>query len=172
MSWVTHARLEVDFHIHPLTARSGVPYEGLPAPAPPSAARSSFAALVTPLGTLSKLRCGQGPNVLTTPSEEVYNGVLKPATAAAIVEASGPPPVVAFVLRPCVPHTITRSTGKLQRRHPPPSPRADRLLEPSARRGRERLQSHRRRRRLVQERLARRGPGLVQRLRLGGGLQG
>eukprot|EP00903_Cladosiphon_okamuranus_P008089 g7799.t1 len=31
-------------------------------------------------------RCGLGPNILTRPSEELYNGVAEPATAAAIVE--------------------------------------------------------------------------------------
>ncbi|CAN0213280.1 unnamed protein product, partial [Ectocarpus sp. 13 AM-2016] len=33
-------------------------------------------------------RCGLGPNILTRPSEEVYNGVAQPATVAAIIEAS------------------------------------------------------------------------------------
>ncbi|CAM9476436.1 unnamed protein product [Scytosiphon promiscuus] len=32
-------------------------------------------------------RCGLGPNILTRPSEEVYNGVAQPATVAAIIEA-------------------------------------------------------------------------------------
>ncbi|CAN0356629.1 unnamed protein product [Ectocarpus sp. 6 AP-2014] len=31
-------------------------------------------------------RCGLGPNILTRPSEEVYNGVAQPATVAAIIE--------------------------------------------------------------------------------------
>lgn len=44
-----------------------------------------------PALSISVNRCGLGPNILTTPSEELYNGVAAPATVAAIVEVKGVP---------------------------------------------------------------------------------
>lgn len=41
-------------------------------------------------------RCGLGPNILTKPSEELYNGVAAPATVAAIIEARRRPPKRCF----------------------------------------------------------------------------